>query len=113
MTALIFIVVTAVASTVIISKTVFGPTITTTRDIGMASDVCEERIVKDYKKTLINKSYDDISSRYEPSNNQYIVYYRITLRTVTDDTSAITTHLAKCIVWEKLGYVSSFEVIDI
>lgn len=110
---LIFIVVTAVTSAVIVSKTAFGPTITTTRDIGMASDVCEDRIISEYKKTLINKNYDDISSRYEPNNKQYIVYYRITLRSLVDDIPTVTAHLAKCIVWEKLGYVSSFEVIDI
>lgn len=110
---LVVIALSSSAVTFLISKGVGSNKVTTARDIGMASDSCEERISDEFEDTLINQHYDDISSRYEPAKRQYIVYYRVTSSTIVDELPTVKTQLAKCVIWERLGYVSSFEVIDI
>ena len=106
------VVVISVIGTVFISNNVNRSAVETMRDIGMASDACEERINDEFEATVISKSYDDISSRYELEKRQYVVYYRVTSRDATEEIDTIKTQLAKCIIEERRGYITSFEVID-
>lgn len=83
------------------------------RDINDAAYDCEDKIRLQFGKNLINSNFDQISSRYESSKRQYIVYYDLTVAEFVDDLPAVTEKLAKCVVWERLGYVSSYTLIDI
>jgi uncharacterized protein YpmS len=89
-----------------------GKTAFFARSINDASYDCEATITNKYDEKLIYKNYDDFSSRYEPEKHQYIIYYRISVREETDDRPTIKDYLAKCIVWERIGYVSDFSIID-
>lgn len=80
------------------------------RSIGEAADSCEEEIDGHFSKHLISKHYDQISSRYDASRKQYIIFYRISHRKVVDGIPSIEDSMAKCAVWESLGYVSDFSV---
>ena len=81
------------------------------RDINDASYDCEDKIASKFGRRLINKYYDDLSSRYQANDKQYLIYYRVSVK---DDEQLPTTsdYMVKCVVWEKLGYVSDFEVFD-
>lgn len=109
----IVIVAIAITSTILISNNINHPKVTKVRDIGMASDACEERIIEEFEDTLINKNYDDMSSRYEPSKKQYVIYYRVTTRDIEDDLPIIKSQLAKCVILERKGYVTIFEILSI
>ena len=83
------------------------------RDINDATYDCEDKIDAKFKKRLVSKYYDEISSRYEANKNQYVIYYRVSARDIEGEYPMVTDYMAKCIVWEKLGYVSDFQVFDI
>jgi hypothetical protein len=83
------------------------------RSINDASYDCEAKIDKRFKSELTSKSFDNLSSRYEPLKRQYLIYYRIGVREKIDDYYVNTDRMAKCIVWERLGYVSDFRILDI
>lgn len=87
-----------------------GPDIFFARSINDAAYDCENKIANRFEDDLISKTYDQISSRYEPDRHQYIIYYNISVRSIEDDVTIINDYLSKCIVWEKLGYVSDFQV---
>lgn len=78
------------------------------RSINDASYDCESKIDSKYDDKLVNKHFDNISSRYEADRHQYIIYYRITVQEIEDDVPQLDDYMVKCVVWEKLGYVSEF-----
>lgn len=80
------------------------------RSIGDAADSCEEEINDHFGSKLVSKNYDQMSSRYEAARKQYIVYYRISHAEQVDGIPTIEYSMAKCAVWESLGYVSEFRV---
>ncbi len=83
------------------------------RSINDASYDCEDKIDSRFDEDLVSKYYDEISSRYEANKHQYVIYYRISVRLTENDLPVIKDYMAKCNVWEKLGYVSDFQVLDI
>ncbi|ARN75941.1 hypothetical protein [Oceanicoccus sagamiensis] len=80
------------------------------RSINDASYDCEDKITSKYEGDLVSKSFDNISSRYEPDKRQYTIYYRISIKEKDENFSIVNDYMAKCIVWERLGYVSDFRV---
>ena len=80
------------------------------RSIGEAADSCEKEIIDHFDDRLVTKYYDQISSRYEAERKQYIVYYRVSHAELINDMPTIEYSMAKCVVWESLGYVSEFRV---
>ena len=111
-TALIILFVLSAA--VVITVIVFGPKNIEkkffARSIGGAADSCEEKINDYFGDRLVSKYYDEISSRHDSSRKQYTIYYRISHSTSTDGRPGIENSMAKCVVWESLGYVSDFRV---
>jgi len=83
------------------------------RSIDDASYDCEDKIRAQFGKNLINSSYDQISSRYDASKRQYIIYYYLTIAELVDDLPTVRDRMAKCVVWERLGYVSDYTVFEI
>ena len=83
------------------------------RSIGDASYDCEDKIHKRFEEDLISKYFDNFSSRYEPEKRQYVVYYRVSVNVDKGSYTEVTDMMAKCIVWERLGYVSDFQIIKI
>jgi len=83
------------------------------RDIASASDSCESDIKDHFGENLISARYDEISSAYKPQQKRYLIYFRVTARYEEDNVPSIEEWLAKCIVWETLGYVSDFEVYQL
>lgn len=110
--AIIVIIISIMTALYINTEKQQQPTAFFARSINDASYDCEAKIDKKFDGRLINKHYDAISSRYEADRHQYIIYYRISIRETEDEVPAIKDYLAKCIVWEKLGYVSEFQIID-
>jgi hypothetical protein len=88
-----------------------GPAAFFARDINDASYDCEDKINGRFKEQLVSKYYDEISSRYDAKTHQYVIYYRVSAREVENGLPSIKDFMAKCIVWEKLGYVSDFQII--
>ena len=82
------------------------------RSIGEAADSCEEEVIDYFGNRLISTHYDEISSRYEPTYKQYTVYYRISHTETINDLPTVKDSMAKCVVWESLGYVSDFNVFN-
>lgn len=82
------------------------------RNMNDASYDCEEKIRNKYQHRLVSSYFDDLSSRYEANKRQYVVYYRINIREEHDKAAAIREYMAKCIIWERLGYVSDFSVFE-
>ena len=82
------------------------------RSINDASYDCEATINNKYKQDLVNKSFDDISSHYDPGKRQYTIYYRISIKEKQEDYPVVNDYMAKCVVWERLGYVSDFRVFS-
>lgn len=83
------------------------------RSINDASYDCEDKIHSHFDENLINAYYDQYSSRYEADDHQYLIYYRVTAQEFDDDDRpGIRSFMVKCVVWEKLGYVSDFQVFD-
>ncbi|MGK0442151.1 MAG: hypothetical protein ACJA0N_001958 [Pseudohongiellaceae bacterium] len=80
------------------------------RSIGDAADSCEEEIIDYFDDRLISKYYDEISSRHEPHRKQYTVYYRVSHAETVDELPTVEHSMAKCVIWESLGYVSEFRV---
>lgn len=90
-----------------------APTAFFARSINDASYDCEDKIQSRYKDRLINHYFDQYSSRYDADDHQYIIYYRVSIQDVDDnDRPQIVDLMAKCTVWEKLGYVSDFQVFE-
>jgi hypothetical protein len=87
-----------------------GQTAFFARSINDASYDCEAKIVSKYGSELASKSFDNISSRYETNKRQYIIYYRISVKESDEGFTVVNDYMAKCIVWERLGYVSEFRV---
>lgn len=89
------------------------PTAFFARDINDASYDCEAKIQNRYGDKLISHYYDQYSSRYEADEHQYLIYYRVSIQESDDnDRPQIKNLMAKCTVWEKLGYVSDFQVFE-
>ncbi|WP_101759552.1 hypothetical protein [Oceanicoccus sp. KOV_DT_Chl] len=82
------------------------------RDINDATYDCEDKIVNKYGDKLVSKHYDNLSSRFEEQKNQYLIYYRISIKEKENGLPMINDYMAKCVVWEKLGYVSDFRVYE-
>lgn len=83
------------------------------RSINDASYDCEHKINERFGSRLISKYYDQFSSRYDADEHQYIIYYRVSAeKRDRNNIPSIHNYMAKCIVWEKLGYVSTFQVFD-
>ncbi len=82
------------------------------RSINDASYDCEAKINSKYEGDLVNKNFDNISSRYEPDKRQYTIYYRISVKEKQEDYAVVNDYMAKCVVWERLGYVSDFRVFS-
>ena len=83
------------------------------RDIDSAADSCEESISSYFGERMVSKRYDELSSRYNAQRRLYLIYYRVYSKEVEDDVPEVIEYLAKCTVWETLGYVSDFEVYKI
>lgn len=83
------------------------------RNINDATYNCEDSIDDRYKKKLMHKSYDNLSSRYSADKHQYSIFYRISVQENKNKRTEIKDYMVKCIVWEKLGYVSEFTVFEI
>lgn len=108
----ILIIVAASFSLLFLTKTMGKRVAFFASSIDDASYDCEEKIVSKYGNRLISKSFDNLSSRYQPEERQYLIYYRISISESNTDYPAIDDHVVKCTVWEKLGYVSDFRIID-
>ena len=109
------IIIMALCTTLAITIALFGPKEVKqaffVRSIGEAADSCEQEVVNNYGERLISKHYDEISSRYEPNYKQYTVFYRISFTTMENNLPTVQSAMVKCIVWERLGYVSDFTLI--
>lgn len=91
-----------------------GPEAFFARSINDASYDCEVKIGRHFKSELISKSFDGLSSRYDEQNRQYLIYYNVGIRErVEDGYYVYSDRMVKCIVWERFGYVSDFQVMDI
>ena len=89
------------------------PTAFFARSINDASYDCEDKISARFDDRLISKYYDQFSSRYEADQHQYVIYYRVSIKEQDrDNITTVKDYMAKCIVWEKLGFVSDFMVFD-
>lgn len=87
------------------------PTAFFARSINDASYDCEDKIDSQFDDDLVSKYYDEISSRYEPKRRQYVIYYRVSAYVEEDDVRVVEDFMAKCIVWERVGYVSDFQIL--
>jgi hypothetical protein len=83
------------------------------RSMNDASYDCEDKIISKFKDSLVIKTFDNFSSRYEANKRQYLIYYRISVKEKQDNAPTIKDYMAKCVVWERLGYVSNFSVFEI
>lgn len=81
------------------------------RSINDASYDCEDKIDSKFDEDLVSKYYDEISSRYEAKRRQYVIYYRVSAYTEQDGVRVVEDYMAKCIVWERVGYVSDFQIL--
>ena len=83
------------------------------RSINDASYDCEDKIKSRFGADLVSSQFDQYSSRYVADDHQYLIYYRVTTREELDN-GALTTRdsTVKCTVWERLGYVSDFQVFN-
>lgn len=112
---LIIIGLVAVLSVIIFSVTAFQPKTQSSffaRSINDASYDCESKIEKKYGTKLVSKYFDNHSSRYEADRRQYLIYYRITVHELDQKIPTNNDYMAKCTVWERLGYVSEFRVYE-
>ena len=82
------------------------------RSMDDASYDCEAKIIDRFDERLINKHFDQYSSRYDANKRQYLIYYRVTASDNGEDVPTLKEHMVKCVVWERLGYVSDFSVFD-
>jgi hypothetical protein len=91
-----------------------GKKIFTARSINDATYDCEDEIIDRFGDKLINKQYDELSSRYNADKHLYAIFYRISINEKKSNQSynEINDYMVKCLVWEKLGYVSEFTVFD-
>ena len=84
------------------------------RNITEASDSCEAELDSQYGDTIISKSYDHSSSRYDERIRKYFIYYRFTTRTEDDDgIMVIEDKMISCEIREFLGYVSATQTFDL
>lgn len=98
--------------TVILLEKADAPVAFYARDINDASYDCEDKINRYYEEDLVSKVYDDYSSRYEADKRQYIIFYRVSVNTEMDGYPTVVDYMIKCVVWERLGYVSDFQVLN-
>lgn len=82
------------------------------RSINDAAYDCEDKIKDRFEEQLLSKHYDQYSSRYDADDSQYIIYYRVSVREEEDNIPVTADYMAKCVVWERLGYVSEFRVYN-
>ena len=84
------------------------------RSINDATYDCEEKINRRFTDKLVHKHFDNLSSRYEADKHQYAIFYRISIEEQKPNQphSSVNDYMVKCLVWEKLGYVSEFSVFD-
>lgn len=83
------------------------------RSMNDASYDCEDKIRDRFSSSLISANFDQYSSRYDADDGEYIIYYQVTAQQIDKhDIPTIQNYMAKCTVWETLGYVSSFQVFD-
>lgn len=87
------------------------PTAFFARSINDASYDCEDKINSEFDDDLVSKYYDEISSRYEAKRRQYVIYYRVSAYAEQDGVRVVEDYMAKCIVWERVGYVSDFQIL--
>ncbi len=104
-----------IAVTITIVYLTFGrssdePTFTFARSMDDATVDCENKIIDQYDDDIISKYFDQFSSRYDADRRQYIIYYRVHVKEIKDDLPVVNEYMAKCIVWERLGYVSDFSI---
>ena len=83
------------------------------RDINDASYDCEDKIDKEYGDDLVSRHFDEFSSRYNADKRQYAIFYRVNINSEINGYPTITEYMAKCVVWERIGYVSEFSIISI
>lgn len=108
---LVLLVIITLAIIYISYRQEMAPTAFFARSINDASYDCEAKIQSRFKDRLINRYFDPYSSRYEADDHQYLIYYRVTIQDLDDDgRPQVRELMAKCTVWEKLGYVSDFQV---
>jgi hypothetical protein len=89
-----------------------APTAFFARSINDASYDCEKKINDKFGNKLLSKNYDGLSSRYNSQKHQYLIFYKISVQETVDKYPTIKEYLAKCMVWEKIGYVSDFTILD-
>ena len=89
-----------------------APTAFFARSIDDASYDCEKKINDKFGNKLLSKNYDGLSSRFNSQKHQYLIFYRISVQEIVDNYPTIKDYLAKCMVWEKIGYVSDFTILD-
>lgn len=80
------------------------------RSINDAAYDCEDKIKDRFEEQLLSKHYDQYSSRYDADDHQYLIYYRVSVREEDENVPITTDYMAKCVVWERFGYVSEFRV---
>jgi hypothetical protein len=85
------------------------------RSINDATYDCEAKINSRFADQLVHKHFDNLSSRYEADKHQYAIFYRISIeeRKPNQQHTNVNDYMVKCLVWEKLGYVSEFTIFDI
>ena len=89
------------------------PTTFFVRSINDASYNCEDKIKDRFGSSLLSSNFDQYSSRYDADDGQYIIYYRVSTQSFDKhNRPTINNHMAKCTVWETLGFVSSFQVFN-
>ncbi len=62
---------------------------------------------------MVNKRFDEISSRYDKQQKKYLVFYRIDTKTILHGAPQLKDLMVKCVIWETLGYTSDFEVFEL
>lgn len=108
----VLIIIATSLSLLFLAKTNEDPIGSFIRTVDNASYDCEEEIVSRYGNKLISKSFDNLSSRYQPRDRQYWIYYRISVRESATEYPKIDDYLVKCTIGEHLGEISDFRIID-
>lgn len=107
----ILLIATSMAILFLLNKGEKEPQAFFARDINDASYDCEQKIIDQFDEQLVSKYFDDLSSRYLPEKRQYLIYYRVSTRTLENNIPVNNELMVKCTVWERLGYVSDFHIM--
>ena len=108
----VLIIIATSLSLLFLAKTNEDPNQSFIRTVDNASYDCEEEIVSRYGTKLISKSFDNLSSRYQPRDRQYWIYYRISVSESATEYPKIDDYLVKCTIGEHLDEISDFRIID-